>query len=118
MGFAEDARGVQEDVAAVFELSGLLAREDLAEFDSPFALVLVPVATGHLGVEGHVLAEVEDVAHLVEVCPQVGGVRVEARPVGVLDSAVSARSPTAHLRRYIPRRTDRCRHGWGHHTQL
>ena len=84
LGLAEDTRGVEKDVAAVFELAGLLAREVLPQLDVPFALVFVPVAAGHLGVEGHVLAQVKDIANLVEVRPQVCGVGVEAWPVGVL----------------------------------
>ena len=73
-------------MAVVLKLARLLSREPLPQFDGPLSFVFLPVAAGDLGVEGHVLAQVKDAADLVEVGPQIGRVRVEARPVWVLST--------------------------------
>ena len=40
----------------ILELSRLLPRLGLTELDEPLALLIVPVATNHLYVEGHVFS--------------------------------------------------------------
>ncbi len=71
-------------MAVVLKLAGFLSWGLLPQLDGPLSFVFLPVTAGDLGVKGHVLAQVEDAANLVEIGPQIARVRVEARPVWVL----------------------------------
>jgi hypothetical protein len=55
----------------------------LAELDGPLALLVVPVRPNDLSIEGHVLSQIERLADLVEVLPDIRRVAEETRPVGV-----------------------------------
>ena len=81
----QDPRAVEKDVASLFELADRRARCRicLLQLHQPFARLLLPVAADNLGVEGHVFAEPPDIAHFIQVLPDVWAVREEARPVGL-----------------------------------
>ena len=74
---------MQEDITTILELSRLLSKSVFPELDEPFAFVFFPVAADDLGRELHVLAEIEGVADLVQVLPDVRRVREESGPVGI-----------------------------------
>lgn len=61
-------------MASVFEESGTAVRLGLLEFHQPFSRLLLPIASNHLGLESHVLAESPYLTNLVQVLPNVGAV--------------------------------------------
>lgn len=80
----QDARSVKKDMASLLEEAcATILRVRLLEFDKPFAGLLLPVTSNDFGVEGHVFSQTPDFAHLVEVFPDVRGVRKETGPVGL-----------------------------------
>jgi len=79
---------LQEKIAPILELPWLLARSGLPKCYLPLPLLLVPIATGDSSVEGHVLPQIECVANLVEILPDVrallcGQPTIEGRSVRV-----------------------------------
>jgi len=58
-------------VTVVFELAGFVAGGGLSQLDGPFSLVFLPVGTDDLGVERHILAQIKDLAHFIEILAYV-----------------------------------------------
>jgi hypothetical protein len=71
----------------VLKLPWLLARCLLSQLYFPLALVFLPIAANNLSVEGHVFPQVECVANLIEILPDVRRVRKVSRPIRVLASS-------------------------------
>lgn len=83
----QDTRSVKEDMASLLkEACTAILRVRLLEFDKPFPGVLLPVTSNDFGVEGHVFSQTPYFAHLVEVFPDVRGVRKKTGPVGLRDT--------------------------------
>lgn len=74
---------MQQQMTPILKLPRLLPGFRLPKLHPPLALLFLPVAAHDLRVERHVLAQVERVAHFVQVGPDVGRAGEEARPVGV-----------------------------------
>jgi hypothetical protein len=66
------------------KLPWLLARHLLSQLYFPLALVFLPIAANNFSVEGHVFPQVESVANLIEILPDVRRVRKISWPIRVL----------------------------------
>ena len=67
----QNARTMEKQIASVFKQPGRSICFCFLELDKPFALVLFPVATDDFGVERHVFPQAPDIAHFVQVFPDV-----------------------------------------------
>lgn len=79
----ENTSGVQEQVAPIVKLSRFLAFLRLSQPDFPLASLLIKPAAHDLRTKGHVLAQIECLAHFVKVLPDIRRVGEETRPVRV-----------------------------------
>lgn len=71
----EDARAVQENMAAVLNDLRLASLSVcLADFDEPFTSLLLPVAPDDFSGEDHVLTQLPHLAYGVEVLPDISRV--------------------------------------------
>lgn len=71
-------------MAVIVELLWFMSRPLSPETNIPLAFVLDPATLEHFCLELHVLSEIEGIADLVEIFPDIGGVGEVSRPVGVL----------------------------------
>jgi hypothetical protein len=68
----------------LLKLPRLLASHLLSQLYCPLALLFLPITTNNFSIEGHVFSQVERVANLVEILPDVRRVREISRPIRVL----------------------------------
>ncbi len=74
---------MQQQITRLLELARLLSLPRFPQLNLPFTLILLPPTSYNFGVEGHILPQVERVAHFVQVLPDIRGIGKEARPIGL-----------------------------------